>query len=68
MFVPVDKIIIKCLNHNVECNNDFVRAIYELYNVDGICALLKINRNRYYYLQRNRELDNEILKLRKGVK
>lgn len=68
MFKPVDTIIIKCLDHHTSSDDMFIKAIKDLYNVEGICKILNINRNRYYYLVSIGEINKEILKLRKEVK
>jgi len=60
----LDSAIITTLDNGNNNDNDFVVAVKDFFSIQGICLVLKINRNRYNYLIRTNQLDNEIIKLR----
>jgi len=60
----LDSAIITTLDNGNNSDNDFVVAVKDFFSIQGICLVLKINRNRYNYLARTNQLDNEIIKLR----
>jgi hypothetical protein len=37
--------------------DDLFKEFHQVFNVKEQCSLLKINRNRYYYLKRTKTLD-----------
>ena len=64
----LDNVFLNALNQANTTDENFIHDVKQWYNVNDICRLLKIDRNRYNYLNRSNQLDSEILKLRKGVK
>ena len=48
--------------------SEFINAFDNMFNVKTQCLIFKIDRNRYNYLARTRQLDMLIMELQEGVK
>ena len=57
--------MIKFINDISNNDIDFLDNMKRILSIKKICAILKINRNKYNYLVRNKQLNIELLKLRK---
>lgn len=48
--------------------SQFINAFDNMFNIKIQCSIFKIDRNRYNYLARTRQLDVMILELQEAVK
>ena len=64
----LDSVFLNALNRANPNDENFLHDLKQWYNVNDLCRLLNINRNRYNYLKRSNQIDSELLKLREVCK
>lgn len=63
----VNMTVIKIIDGASTTDNEFLHELTSIFNVNQLCELLGIDRNRYNYLKRTKQLDKELLKLREVI-
>lgn len=56
--------IFRCVIKHSKNDNEYLQHIKKIFSINTLCTILIINRNKYNYLIRSKQYDNELLKLK----
>ena len=56
--------LIKIMIRISSSDDEFIKHMKGTFSIKELCDILNINRNRYNYLKRIKQLDHEILKIK----